>query len=112
MIFALAVPALVMLAERKRRFDRNDDRNRLPVAGPWLEPPLLRGGDRRFVETVLAIERSNDPHLANGAIGLDDALEENTALHLDAHRLGRVLRPRFADHPRKRHAVARTRRAG
>src|SRR6185295_11406479 len=70
MILALAVPPLVMLAERERHLDCDDDGNRLPVSDSRREAPLLRRAARRLIEAILAIERSNHVDFANGAIGL------------------------------------------
>ena len=53
------------------------------------------------------IERAHHLHLADRAVRPDDALEEDRALHLRAHRVGGVLRLHLAKDDRSRHAIAR-----
>src|SRR5688572_29929321 len=79
------------LSERKRDRDRHEHRDRLSLAGAWCEAPLTRGFDRFLVEAKGSIQRSNDAHVADGAVWLDDALEEYITLDLRAHRLCGVL---------------------
>jgi len=76
--------------------------------GAWREPPFARGDDRLLIEAECRIERANHLHVADAPVRLDDAFEQDRALHLGAHRVRRVLRTFFVEHARQGHAVAGT----
>ena len=75
-----------------------------PRAG--REAPLARGVDGLLIETERRIERAHHLDVADAAVRPDDALEQDGALHLGAHRVRGVLRPLFVQHARQRDAVA------
>ena len=78
-----------------------------PRRVPGAKRHCLRGFDGLLIEAEGRVERSHHLHVADRAVGPDDALEQHRALHLRAHRVGGVLRLHFAQHARQRDAVAR-----
>ena len=80
------------LAQGEGELDRDQDRDGLAESGPWLEPPLLGGLDRLLIETERRVERPHDVNASNRSVCKDNALEQDGALHLGAHRVCGVLR--------------------
>src|SRR6185503_13046041 len=94
------------LSQRKSQLDRDLHGDRLAEAGAGREAPFSCGGDGLLIEAEGRVERTDDLHIADRAVRPDDALEQDRALDLRAHRVGGVLRPLFVQHARKRDAVA------
>jgi hypothetical protein len=59
--------------------------HRLSVQGGRLKAPPARGDQRLLVESVLAIEASDDPGPLDRAVNADDDLEFHGTLDLGAH---------------------------
>ena len=74
----------------------------------WDEPPLPCSLDRLLIQTEVLIEGLGNLHVTDGAVREDDAFEQNRALHLCAHRGGRVVRLHFPQELWTRHTIART----
>ena len=79
-----------------------ENRNRLAEARAGREAPLLGRLDRFLIEAEDRVERPDDLNVADRAVRPHDALEQDRALDLRAHRVRGVLRLHFAQDARQR----------
>src|SRR3954465_6715001 len=84
-------------AQREGKLDVDPDWNRLAVATGRTEAPRLDRADGFLIETEVRIERPSNPDIPDAAVRPDDGFEGDEALHLGAHRIGRVVRARTVD---------------